>query len=168
MEALQKAIKIIFFFLLMSIKFYPQEINDFYLTKDTIKISNPVLISIKGNANKIIVSYEEYNKNTDIESLLNENKAFLYFDDSMGLGFYINDIWKKNNFKILECECCDKTNFINKGNVKIIRFPLSIMNFHLGFTKFSFYNKNVVTADLKKVLIKNNQKFYPILFPICK
>ena len=87
--------KIVFFLCLVSIKLYPQETNGFYLTKDTIKISDPIIISVKGKAGKIITSSQEYNRSSNIEKLLNDNKAFLYFDDSMGLGFYINDIWKK-------------------------------------------------------------------------
>ena len=100
--------KIVFFLCLVSIKLYPQETNGFYLTKDIIKIPDPIIISVKGKSGKIITSSQEYNKVSNIEKLLNDNKAFLYFDDSMGLGFYINDIWEKNNFKISECDCCDK------------------------------------------------------------
>ena len=85
----------LFLCLIVSNKLYSQETNGFYLTKDTIKISDPIIISVKGKAGKIITSSQEYNKVSNIEKLLNNNKAFLYFDDSMGLGFYINDIWKK-------------------------------------------------------------------------
>ena len=85
----------LFLCLIVSSKLYSQEANGFYLTKDTIKISDPIIISVKGKAGKIITSSQEYNKVSNIEKLLNDNKAFLYFDDSMGLGFYINDIWKK-------------------------------------------------------------------------
>ena len=98
----------LFLCLIVSNKLYSQETNGFYLTTDTIKISAPIIISVKGKAGKIITSTQEYNRSSNIEKLLNDNKAFLYFDDSMGLGFYINDIWKKNNFKISECDCCDK------------------------------------------------------------
>ena len=56
-----------------------------------------------------------------------------------GLGFYINDIWKKHNFKIPECDCCDKKNNIVKGNTTLTK--LSLTRFYLGFTKVSFYNK---------------------------
>ena len=85
----------LFLCLIVSNKLYSQEANGFYLTKDTIKISDPIIISVKGKAGKIITSSQEYNKVSNIEKLLNDNKAFLYFDDSMGLVFYINDIWKK-------------------------------------------------------------------------
>ena len=85
----------LFLCLIVGNKLYSQEADGFYLTKDTIKISDPIIISVKGKAGKIITSAQEYNKTTNIEKLLNDNKAFLYFDDSMGLGFYINDIWKK-------------------------------------------------------------------------
>ena len=95
MKISQKINTIALFLCLVSSKLYSQETNNFYLTKDTIKISNPIIISVKGKAGKIITSTQEYNKTTNIEKLLNDNKAFLYFDDSMGLGFYINDIWKK-------------------------------------------------------------------------
>ena len=93
MKISQKIINTITLFLcLVSIKLYPQETNGFYLTKDTIKIQDPIIISVKGKAGKIITSSQEYNKVSNIEQLLNDNKAFLYFDDGMGLGFYINDI----------------------------------------------------------------------------
>ena len=83
----------------------------------------------------------------------------------MGLGFYINDIWEKNNFKISECDCCDKKNTIVKRNTTLTKLPLT--RFYLGFTKVSFYNKKTVTIDKKKFLIKNKENFYPILFPLC-
>ena len=123
----------LFLCLIVSNKLYSQEANGFYLTKDTIKISDPIIISVKGKAGKIITSSQEYNRSSNIEKLLNDNKAFLYFDDSMGLGFYINDIWMKNNFKISECDCCnkktvttDKNKFLirNKENFYPILFPL--------------------------------------------
>ncbi len=169
MEVLQRATKIFLLLLLTSNKFFCQEANKFYLTNDTIRISNPIIIFTKGNAGRIITSYDEYSKVNDVKKLLNESKAFIYFDDSMGLGFYINEVWKKNNLKISECECCDKTNSTVKGNTIIIKFPLSSMSFYLGFTKASFYKKNVITADMKKTIkIKNDQQFYPILFPLCE
>ena len=155
----------LFLCLIVSNKLYSQETNDFYLTTDTIKISDPIIISVKGKAGKIITSTQEYNRSSNIEKLLNDNKAFLYFDDSMGLGFYINDIWIKNNFKISECDCCDKKNTIVKGNTTLTKLPLT--KFYLGFTKVSFYNKKTVTIDKKKFLIKNKENFYPILFPLC-
>lgn len=166
MKISQKIINTIALFLcLVSSKLYSQEANGFYLTKDTIKIPDPIIISVKGKAGKIITSTEEYTKTTNIEKLLNDNKAFLYFDDSMGLGFYINDIWEKNNFKISECDCCDKKNTMVKGNTTLTKLPLT--RFYLGFTKVSFYNKKTVTIDKKKFLIKNKENFYPILFPLC-
>lgn len=165
MKISQKINTITLFLCLVSIKLYSQEANGFYLTKDTIKISDPIIISVKGKAGKIITSSQEYNKVSNIEKLLNDNKAFLYFDDGMGLGFYINDIWKKNNFKISECDCCDKKNTIVKGNKTLTK--LSLTRFYLGFTKVSFYNRKTVTIDKKKFLIKNKENFYPILFPLC-
>lgn len=82
----------------------------------------------------------------------------------MGLGFYINDIWEKNNFKISECDCCDKKNTIVKGNTTLTKLPLT--RFYLGFTKVSFYNKKTVTIDKKtvtidkkKFLIRNKENF---------
>ena len=166
MKTLQKINAIaLFLCLIVGDKLYSQEANSFYLTKDTIKIPDPIIISIKGKAGKIITSSQEYNKTTNIEKLLNDNKAFLYFDDSMGLGFYINDVWEKNNFKISECVCCDKKNTIVKGNTTLTK--LSLTRFYLGFTKVSFYNKKTVTIDKKKFLIKNKENFYPILFPLC-
>lgn len=51
--------KIVFFLCLVSIKLYPQETNGFYLTKDTIKISDPIIISVKGKAGKIITSSKD-------------------------------------------------------------------------------------------------------------
>ena len=155
----------LFLCLIVSNKLYSQEANGFYLAKDTIKIPDPIIISVKGKAGKIITSSQEYNRSSNIEKLLNDNKAFLYFDDSMGLGFYINDIWEKNNFKISECDCCDKKNTIVKGNITLTKLPLT--RFYLGFTKVSFYNKKTVTTDKKKFLIKNKENFYPILFPLC-
>jgi hypothetical protein len=154
----------LFLCLIVSNKLYSQETNGFYLTKDTIKISDPIIISVKGKAGKIITSSQEYNRSSNIEKLLNDNKAFLYFDDSMGLGFYINDIWEKNNFKISECDCCEK-NTIVKGNTTLTKLPLT--RFYLGFTKVSFYNKKTVTIDKNKFLIRNKENFYPILFPLC-
>ena len=68
--------KIVFFLCLVSIKLYPQETNGFYLTKDTIKIPDPIIISVKGKAGKIITSSQEYNRSSNIEKLLNDNKAF--------------------------------------------------------------------------------------------
>lgn len=152
----------LFLCLIVGNKLYSQEANGFYLTK---KIPDPIIISVKGKAGKIITSAQEYNKTTNIEKLLNDNKAFLYFDDSMGLGFYINDIWRKNNFKISECDCCDKKNTIVKRNTTLTKLPLT--RFYLGFTKVSFYNRKTVTIDKKKFLIKNKENFYPILFPLC-
>ncbi len=142
MKISQKINTIALFLCLVSIKLYSQETNGFYLTKYIIKIPDPIIISVKGKAGKIITSAQEYNKTTNIEKLLNDNKAFLYFDDSMGLGFYINDVWEKNNFKISECDCCDKKNTIIKGNITLTKLPLT--KFYLGFTKVSFYNKKLL------------------------
>ena len=155
----------LFLCLIVSNKLYSQEANSFYLTKDTIKISDPIIISVKGKAGKIITGSQEYNRSSNIEKLLNDNKAFLYFDDSMGLGFYINDIWEKNNFKISECDCCDRKTTIVKGNITLTKMALT--RFYLGFTKVSFYNKKTVTIDKNKFLIRNKENFYPILFPLC-
>ena len=159
------AIALLLCLIIVSNKLYSQEANGFYLTTDTIKISDPIIISVKGKAGKIITGSQEYNRSSNIEKLLNDNKAFLYFDDSMGLGFYINDIWEKNNFKISECDCCDKKNTIVKGNTTLTKMALT--RFYLGFTKVSFYNRKTVTTDKKKFLIKNKENFYPILFPLC-
>ena len=71
----------LFLCLIVGDKLYSQEANGFYLTKDTIKISDPIIISVKGKAGKIITSSQEYNRSSNIEKLLNDNKAFLYFDD---------------------------------------------------------------------------------------
>lgn len=48
----------LFLCLIVSIKLYSQETNGFYLTKDTIKISDPIIISVKGKAGKIITSVQ--------------------------------------------------------------------------------------------------------------
>ena len=58
MKISQKIINTIALFLcLVSSKLYSQEANGFYLTKDTIKISDPIIISVKGKASKIITSF---------------------------------------------------------------------------------------------------------------
>ena len=111
----------LFLCLIVSNKLYSQEANSFYLTKDTIKISDPIIISVKGKAGKIITSSQEYNRSSNIEKLLNDNKAFLYFDDSMGLGFYINDIWEKNNFKISEVNSITSLSSIRKGAKSLLQ-----------------------------------------------
>ena len=49
----------LFLCLIVSHKLYSQEANGFYLTKDTIKISDPIIISVKGKAGKIITSSKD-------------------------------------------------------------------------------------------------------------
>ena len=130
--------KIVFFLCLVSIKLYSQEANSFYLTKDTIKISDPIIISVKGKAGKIITSFQEYNKTTNIEKLLNKLNEYRCnliedylskYEEKWGVIF--NKI-KNLDFKRLDyqdyedlCIFCGftlcRTKYMRKKQLKIIK-----------------------------------------------
>ena len=141
-------------------------INNFYITNKTIEIESPILVSSKGLRGKFIVSKRDYEKTPNIKKLLKEHKAYLYFDDSMGIKYFTDD-WFKLGIKKVECLCCDKTDYIDVKNTHIINL-LSLKLFYIGFTKGSFYNNSVIDASNTKTYLKNSEAYFPILFPKCQ
>lgn len=157
---------LILLILLMYSCFYSQTtLNDFYITNKIIEIESPILVSIKGLRGKFVINKDDYEKTQNIKKLLNEHKAYLYFDDSMGIKYFTND-WFKLGIKKLECVCCDKTNYIDLKNAHITTLS-SLKQFYIGFTKISFYNNSIIDVNNTKTYLKNSELYFPILFPKC-
>lgn len=155
---------LIILFLILSNKIFSQSIiNDSYITQDTIVIKKPIIVIVKGYDGKFILSEESLKETENFQKGINNQKIFLYNDD--GIGFISSIDRKKNNVSIGECGYIRRE---EKGNLIILKLPLDINKFYLGFVKLSFYNKRVISSNNKKAYLKDENNFKPILYPICK
>lgn len=165
MEAYNKLNKyiVIVLFLILSNQFYSQSLNDSYVTNDTIVINKPIVIMIKGYDGKFILSEDSFESVKNIQKAIENHQIFLYNDD--GIGFISSKDRQKNSISIGECSYIKRDE--NK-NLIILKLPLEINKFYLGFVKSNYYNKRVITSNNKKTYLKGGYDFYPILYPICR
>jgi hypothetical protein len=143
---------------------YAQEKKDFYLVTDFVKMSNPVLIKAHNKIGLYIVEKNIFDNNSNIESLLKDSKAFLYDDNGILL---INSTDREEKkISIGECELINKTKIKNKYT--IWEYQQKDKVFYLGFITSKKYNSVVVNEHDKGKVLKSTDRYYPILFPICK
>lgn len=158
---------LLFIFFLFNKFLFSQQPKDFYLTTDQIVLQTPVLVSFKGKKGSFIVNNNDFKKSKNINKLLKEGKAFLYFDDSMGIK-YFTDAWIKIGTKDIECECCIKKKYTDINKIRIIQLPESLKTFYVGFTKTEIYNRNIINTENSNTFLKNDESYRIILFPKCE
>ncbi|SFT59253.1 hypothetical protein SAMN05421857_1917 [Chryseobacterium formosense] len=158
---------LIFLFVCVASLLFSQNTKGFYLTTEILSIENPLLISVKGFRGQFIVSEKNFKESNNLKKLLREEKAFLYFDDSMGIKYFTN-VWTEANIKKIECDCCIKTDYIDINNIHVIKLSKYLKSFYLGFTKTHFYNESIVDAENSKTYLRNDTTYRMILFPKCE
>jgi hypothetical protein len=146
---------------------FSQSNKSFYITTEILSIEDPLLISAKGFRGQFVVSEKKFKESKNIRKLLREEKAFLYFDDSMGIKYFTN-VWTEANIKKIECDCCKKTDYIDIDNIHVIKLSKYLKSFYLGFTKTNFYNESIADAENSKTYLRNDTKYRMILFPKCE
>jgi hypothetical protein len=154
---------LIILFGVLSNNLLSQSLNDSYITQDTITINKPVIIMIKGYDGKFILSEDLLVSTQHIQKAIKNHQIFLYNDD--GIGFINSKDRQKNNVSIGECSYIKRE---EKKNLIILKLPVEINKFYLGFVKSNFYNKRVISSNNKKTYLKAGNDFKPILYPICK
>lgn len=165
MGAYNQLNKYVFIVLLsvLSNKVFSQLDNNSYITQDTITINKPIIIMVKGYDGKFILSEDFLGEINHLQKAIDNQKVFLYNDD--GIGFISSKDRQKNNISIGECSYIKKE---EKKNLTILRLPIEVNKFYLGFVKLKFYNKRVISSNNKKTYLKDSNDFEPILYPICK
>lgn len=159
---LNKCLFIILLFFLSN-KALSQLNNNSYITQDTITISKPIVVMLKGYDGKFIMSEDFLEDINNLQKAIDDQKIFLYNDD--GIGFISSSDRKKNNISIGECSYIKKD---VRKNLTILRLSAEVNRFYLGFVKLNFYNKRSITSNNKKTYLKDSNDFKPILYPICK
>jgi len=150
-------------FTILSYKGYSQLMNDSYMAQDTITIHKPIVIMVKGYDGKFILSEENLGEADHLEKAIKNHKIFLYNDD--GIGFISSKDRQKNKVSIGDCPYIKRE---DKKNITILRLPIEVNQFYIGFIKLSAYNKRVISTNNQKTYLKDSDDFKPILYPICQ
>lgn len=165
MEQLSKYFILLSFLTLGSAK--AQNDKKFFITKDTLFIENPVIISFKNSDGMFLINknYLQQNQKINIKKMIEEGKAFIFSDD-----FYrflnLKELQVNQTYK--ECNFSENYNFSEK--ITIRKFNNSVTKFIICFIRIDFYNRKVITQNQKKTFFtkKKELDYYQIVFPICK
>ena len=146
---------------------YAQETKHFFITKDTLVLENPVVISFKNIDGLFVIDSTtlKSDKKINIIKLLEEDKAFIYSDN-----FYrfLTAQQMADNKGYLDCDYSD--NYEISHNITVRRLKNTIKEFILCFVRIDFYNEKIITADNQRSSFSKKQigQYYKIVFPICK
>jgi hypothetical protein len=143
-----------------------QTIKSFFITKDTLTIENPIVVSIK-NIDGMFLTDEKYikdRKKIDIKKMLDKGTAYIFNDE-----FYRFLSKEELQNKIIYNECSYITQKENYKKFSIKKLDENVKHFLLCFVKIDFYNEKIITFDNGKTLFhkKHSDVFYIIAFPIC-
>jgi len=164
MEQLNKLV-IVFICFMLFYKTNAQEGKNFYLTRDTIVVDEPVVLSLKKYDGMFLVSNNDIKQEINIEKLILENKIYIFNTD-------LYRFFEKKDFeKLIKYKECffEEISELNK-EITIRKLGSKTTKFVLGFVNVDYYNQRVTTVDKGKTYFKNKKKtyFYPIVFPICE
>lgn len=159
------------YIILISLMFFnnihAQEDKKFFITKDTLVIENPVIISFKDTDGMFLTNenYIRNKKNIDIKKMLNEGKAYIYNNE-----FYRFLSLKELELKPIYNDCSFVSKDESAKNIIVRKLDNTVNRFLLCFIRLDLYNKKVLTLNHKKTNFskKRNLDFYKIVFPICK
>jgi len=165
MEQLIKILAILI--LAYSAEVHAQIDKHFFLTKDTINIENPVIISEVNRDGLFVVDNKhlKVGERVNLKKMLNEGKAFV-FSTEIYIFLSLKELHNKKN-KYNECNYIEIYNFDEK--IIIRKLPYNIKKFIVGFVETKFYNRLVITVDKGKTIFNDKRDFQYkiILFPIC-
>jgi hypothetical protein len=165
MEQLNK-----YYFIILNILIFniatAQNDKKFFITKDTLLVENPVILSFKNFDGMFLTNenYLKHNKKINIKKMIDAGDAFIFSDD-----FYrflsLKELQMNQTYK--ECVFLNKYNLSDK--ITIRKLDVSFIKFIVCFIRIDFYNKKIITQNNKKTYFpkKNDLDFYKIVFPIC-
>lgn len=144
-----------------------QDNKRFFITKDTLVLEKPVIISFKNTDGMFLINENHIRnkKNVDIKKMIEEGKAFIFSDE-----FYRFLNLKELELKPIYNDCPFVSNEEYSKNIIIRRLDKTVNSFLLCFVRLDFYNEKNLSPNHKKTNFskKRNLNFYKIVFPICK
>ncbi|WDO14508.1 hypothetical protein MH928_07365 [Flavobacterium sp. WW92] len=165
MEQLNKYILLLGLLLFNNVN--AQENKNFFITRDTIVLDSPVIISFKNTDGMFLINenYIRNKKNLDIQKMIDEGRAYVYSDE-----FYRFLSLKELEMKPIYNDCPFISNEEYSENIIIRKLNASVNSFLLCFVRLDFYNEKNLSPNHKKTNFskKRNLDFYKIVFPICK
>lgn len=144
-----------------------QDDKKFFITKDTMFIENPVIISFKNSDGMFLINenYFQQPQKINLNKMIEEGKAFIFSDD-----FYrfldLKELRVNQTYK--ECTFSENYNFSDKITVR--KLNNSVTKFMICFIRIDFYNRKVITQNNKKTYFtkKKELDYCKIIFPICQ
>jgi hypothetical protein len=164
MDMLNK-LTIIFICFILFNKANAQFEKNFYITSDTIVVNDPVIISSKKHDGMFLVSHKDIKQGVSIEKLILENKVYIFNNDLYR--FFNRDDFNKS-IKYVDCSFIEIYEYNKEFIIRKLNF--NITKFIVGVIKIDYYNEQIITIDKGKshFKVKDQNYFYPIVFPICE
>lgn len=143
-----------------------QNDKKFFITRDTLLIENPVIVSFKGKDGRFVMSenYLRDIKHFNIKKLLREGKAYIHNHDFFRF-LNLEELSDKLNYN--DCSYTSVSEFAN--GITTRKYEKSVNKFLICFIRIDFYSDKVIGSNNHKTFFskKENLDYYKIVFPIC-